>query len=310
MIKDILKLKPEDFMPADKKLFDSEEMARPETTYLSNVWRTFKKRKTAVVSLFILMLLVVMVLFGPLMNEYNYYSNDYTAANQPPSSQHWFGTDTLGRDLWTRVWVGGRVSLLIAILATLIPYMIGMIVGGISGYFGGKIDMIIMRGIDVLMGIPAMIYTILLIMVLGSGNISTLILAFTLTGWLYSARSTRGMVLQLKTSEFIMASETLGASPARIIARHLLPNTLGIAIVGMTLMIPSIIFAEAFLSFIGLGIAPPNPSWGQLIKEASEIFKQYPYRFIIPCSFVSLTMMCFNLLGDGLRDALDPKLQS
>ena len=262
------------------------------------------------VSLFILGFLVLLVIFGPMLNEYNYFSNDYAAANQPPSSQHWFGTDTLGRDLWTRVWVGGRVSLLIAILATLIPYFIGMIVGGISGYFGGKIDMIIMRGIDVLMGIPAMIYNILLIMVLGSGNISTLIIAFTLTGWLFSARSTRGMVLQIKSREFIMASEALGASPARIIAQHLLPNTLGIAIVGITLMIPSIIFAEAFLSFIGLGIAPPNPSWGQLIKEASEVFKLYPYRFIIPCSFVSLTMLCFNLLGDGLRDALDPKLQS
>ena len=288
----------------------SEEMVRPETTYFRDVWRSFKKRKTAVVSLFILALLTFMVLVGPYMNEYNYYSNDYTAVNQRPSADHWFGTDSLGRDLWTRVWVGGRVSLLIAILATLFPFVIGMIMGGISGYFGGKVDMIIMRTIDVLMGIPAMIYNILLIMVLGSGNISTLVIAFTLTGWMYSARSTRGMVLQIKQQEFVMASETLGASPARIIAHHLLPNTLGIAIVGITLMIPSIIFAEAFLSFIGLGIAPPRPSWGQLIREASTIFKQFPYRFLFPCAMVSITMLCFNLMGDGLRDALDPRLRS
>lgn len=299
-----------DLQPIDISKLKTDEMVRPETTFLKDVWRSFKKRKTALVSLFILVFLVIMVIFGPMMTNYNFYSNDYNAINQPPSAQHWFGTDTLGRDLWTRVWVGGRVSLLIAILATLIPFFIGMVVGGISGYFGGKVDMLIMRAIDVLMGIPGMIYNILLIMVLGSGNISTLIIAFTITGWLVAARFTRGMVLQLKSRDFIKASETLGASPMRVIFRHLLPNTLGIAVVGMTLMIPSIIFAEAFLSFIGLGIAPPNPSWGQLIRDAAEIFKQYPYRFIIPCVCVSITMLCFNLMGDGLRDALDPKLRS
>ena len=299
-----------DFTPLDADAFSGEEMTRPETTYLKDVWRSLRKRKTAIASLIVLALLVVMVLFGPMMNEYNFYTNDYSAANQGPSAAHWFGTDTLGRDLWTRVWVGGRVSLLIAILATIIPYAIGMLVGGVSGYFGGKVDMFIMRLIDVLMGIPSLIYDILLIMVLGSGSISTLVLAFTITGWLGSARTTRGLVLQLKEREFVMASTTLGASPMRIILRHLLPNTLGIIVVGMTMTIPSVIFAEAFLSFIGLGITPPNPSWGQLIKEESEVFKQYPYRFIIPCIFVGLTMLCFNLLGDGLRDALDPRLRS
>ena len=298
------------FDPLDRAGLQAEEMARPSTTYLKDVWHAFKKRKTALISAVILLILIALVVFGPMMNPYNYYSNDYSAINSPPSAQHWFGTDTLGRDLWTRVWMGGRVSLLIAILATLFPFAIGMIMGGISGYFGGKVDMIIMRSIDILMGIPAMIYNILLIVVLGSGNISTLIIAFTLTGWMGSARSARGMVLQIKAREFVMASETLGASPARIIFRHLLPNTMGIMVVGITLTIPMIIFAEAFLSFIGLGVAPPNPSWGQLISNAAEVFKSYPYQFIIPCSFVSLTMLCFNLMGDGLRDALDPKLRA
>ena len=299
-----------DFTPLSPDELTGEEMARPETTYFKDVWRNLKKRKTAIASLVVLGLLVVMVLVGPMMNEYNYYSNDYSAANQPPSPAHWFGTDTLGRDLWTRVWVGGRVSLLIAILATIIPYAIGMMIGGISGYFGGKVDMFIMRLIDVLMGIPSLIYDILLIMVLGSGSIATLVIAFTITGWLGSARTTRGLVLQLKEREFVMASATLGASPMRIILRHLLPNTLGIIVVGMTMTIPSVIFAEAFLSFIGLGITPPNPSWGQLIKEASEVFKQYPYRFIIPGIVVGLTMLCCNLLGDGLRDALAARLRT
>lgn len=298
-----------DFAELEKGAASCEEMVRPETTYFKDVWRNFRKRKSALISFIILIILVLMVLFAPMLTKYNYYSNDYSAVNQPPNATHWFGTDSLGRDLWARVWVGGRISLLIAVLATVIPYVIGMTIGGFSGYLGGKVDVFIMRTVDVLMGIPTMIYNILLIMVLGSGNISTLIIAFTITGWLGSARSTRGMVLQLKEREFIMASETLGASKARIIFDHLIPNTLGISVVGMTMTIPSVIFAEAFLSFIGLGIAPPNPSWGQLIKEASEVFKQYPYRFIVPCVFVSLTMLCFNLMGDGLRDALDPKLR-
>lgn len=299
-----------DFAPLPKDSFNSEAIARPQTTYVKDVWRNFKKRKTAVVSLFVLLAMIALVLVGPLMVPYNYYSNDYDAINEGPSSTHWFGTDTLGRDLWSRVWVGGRVSLLIAVLATVFPYMIGMAVGGISGYFGGKLDMIIMRLVDILMGIPGMIYNILLMVALGSGNISTLVIAFTLTGWLGSARTTRGMVLQLKERDFVMASRTLGASSMRVIFRHLLPNTLGILVVGMTMSIPNIIFSEAFLSFIGLGIAPPNPSWGQLIKTASEVFKSSPYQFIIPCACISVTLLCFNLMGDGLRDALDPRLRT
>ena len=299
-----------DFEPLFVSSADSEAMSQPETTYLKDVWRSFRSRTPAVISLIILAFMVFMVLVGPLMTPYNYYSNDYSVINKPPNSAHWFGTDVLGRDIWARVWVGGRVSLLIGILATIIPYMIGMTIGGISGYYGGKVDLIIMRIVEVLMGIPGMIYNILLILALGSGNIETLVVAFSITGWLGSCRSTRGLVLQLKNREFIMASQTLGASPMRIIMKHLIPNTLGISVVGMSMSIPSIIFAEAFLSFIGLGIAPPNPSWGQLIRSSSEIFRDYPYQFLIPCACISITILCFNLMGDGLRDALDPRLKS
>lgn len=300
----------DDFDFVEPKEFEQDKMVRKPTTYAKDVWRNFCGRKTAVVGLVVLVILVLLVLFGPMMNSFDYESNDYSALNQVPNTVHWFGTDELGRDLWTRVWTGGRVSLLIALLATLIPYAIGMTIGGISGYFGGKIDMVIMRSIDILLGIPELIYMILLMMIMGSGNIKTLIIAITITGWMSAARTTRGLVLQLKSREFVVASETLGASPARLIFKHLLPNTLGIIVVGMTMTIPSVIFYEAFLSFIGLGITPPNPSWGQLVKMAAANFRYYPYQFIIPCACVSLTMLCFNLVGDGLRDALDPKLRS
>jgi oligopeptide transport system permease protein len=306
----IRRAEPDDFLPLERDGLDAEGVVRKSTSFAATVWRNFRKRKTAIASLAILAALLFFVAFGPLMTKYDPFSNDYGAANAPPSAEHWFGTDTLGRDLWARVWVGGRVSLLLALLATIIPYVIGMTVGGISGYFGGKIDQAIMRSIDVLIGIPPLIYMILFMVILGSGNIATLVLAMSITGWMGSARVTRGLVLQLKTREFIVASLTLGASPARLIFRHLLPNTLGIIIVGMTLTLPSVIFYEAFLSYIGLGIKPPNPSWGQLIKIASETFRYYPYQFIFPCLCVSVTMLCFNMIGDGLRDALDPKLRT
>lgn len=300
----------DDFDTLSGDSLSQDVMVRKPTTYVKDVWRNFRKNKVAVVSLVIIGILVLLVIFGPMMNEYNYYSNDYSKINMAPNGENWFGTDTIGRDLWTRVLVGGRVSMLIALCATIFSYLVGMAIGGISGYYGGKVDMLIMRAIDILMGIPQLIYMILIMMVLGSGNVFTLIVAMTITGWMAPARSTRGLVLQLKEREFVIASKTMGASPARLIIKHLLPNTMGILVVGMTMSIPSLIFSEAFLSYIGLGVTPPNPSWGQLIKTAAETFRYYPYQFLIPCAFVSVTMLCFNLVGDGLRDALDPKLRS
>ncbi len=300
----------DDFAPARAGAGEAEALARTQSSYIKDVWRTFRKNRAAAASLAVMGALVFLVLLGPQMVGFDYFSNDYGAANRPPDGVHWFGTDALGRDLWARVWVGGRVSLLIAILGTLIPEAIGIMIGGISGYFGGKLDMFIMRSIDVLMGIPSLIYIILLMIVLGSGNILTLVIAVSVTGWMGSARGTRGLVLQLKSREFIASSETLGARAGWVITKHLLPNVMGIRIVSITMSIPSVIFYEAFLSYIGLGVVPPNPSWGQLIKSAGETFRYYPYQFIIPCLFVSLSMLCFNLVGDGLRDALDPKLRS
>ncbi len=299
-----------DFEPVGGEIGLDPESKRKKTTYWKDVWRNFKKNKAAFISLFIIAFLVLFVLIGPGMNPFDYRSNDYSAINCPPDSVHWFGTDTMGRDIWTRVWEGGRVSLLIALLGTLIPELIGMAIGGISGYFGGKVDMIIMRLIDVLMGIPSLIYMILLMLVFGSGNILTLVIAISITGWMGSARSTRGLILQLKGRDFVVASKTLGGTPWWIIPRRLIPNILGYRVVSITMSIPSVIFYEAFLSYIGLGVTPPIPSWGQLIKSAGENFRYYPYQFIIPCLMVGITMLSFNLVGDGLRDALDPRLRS
>lgn len=303
------KVLPEDLEMLPDSARKRDEMVRKPTTYAKDVWRSFRSNRVALVCAIVMGILVFLVIFGPMFTKYDYYTNDYMAMNQGPSAAHWFGTDNLGRDLWTRVWIGGRVSLVIAIVATIVPEVIGWIIGGISGYIGGKVDMIIMRTIDILMGIPSMIYTILLMVVMGAGNMWTLIVAFSITGWLGSARYTRGRVLQLKSMEFVMASKTLGGSTMHIVMKRLIPNTLNLSVISIAMGIPSVIFEEAFFSYIGLGIAPPNPSWGQLIKTAAGVFMEHPYQFLIPCGCVAITMLCSNLVGDGLRDAMDPKLR-
>lgn len=201
-----------------------------------------------------------------------------------------------------------RVSLAVGVFGSIIPSLIGIIIGGISGYFGGKVDMIIMRFIDIVMCVPNMIYIILITLFIGTGPVA-LIIAFAITGWMGTARSVRGMVLQLKEQEFVLASRTLGASSLSLIFEHLVPNTLGIVVVSMTLGVPAAIFQEAFLSFIGLGIKPPIPSWGQLANTGISVFRIYPSQLLIPAALISMTMLSFNLFGDGLRDALDPKLR-
>jgi oligopeptide transport system permease protein len=219
-----------------------------------------------------------------------------------------FGTDELGRDLWVRVWYGARVSLTIGFAAAFVDFIIGVIVGGIAGYYGGKVDNIIMRICDVLIGIPYLMIVILLTMVLSPG-IVTIVLALSITGWTGMARLVRGQIIQLKEQEFVLAAKVLGANATRIILKHLLPNTLGIIIVRMTLNIPSAIFSEAFLSFIGLGVRLPIASWGALASDGVAAFQRYPHALFIPAAFICLTMLALNILGDAFRDALDPKLR-
>jgi oligopeptide transport system permease protein len=224
------------------------------------------------------------------------------------NSKYWLGTDDLGRDLFTRLWEGSRVSFLIAIVAVLFTVLFGVVYGGISGYIGGRADNIMMRIIEIIMVIPDMLYIMLLSIVLPSGIVTiTLVLAFT--SWMGTAILVRGEVLRLKHSEYVIAAQILGADSKRVIFKHLIPNCMGPIIVNMTMMIPRMIFAEAFLSFIGLGVPAPYASLGVLVNNGAKIFYQYPHLLITPSIVLCLIMLSFNMLGDGLRDSLDPKLR-
>jgi oligopeptide transport system permease protein len=286
----------------------SQAIIRPSMTYWQDAWRRLKKNPVAMTSLLLIIIFVIMSFVGPLMTPYNYFTNDLMLGDKGPSLEHWFGTDGLGRDLWERVWAGAKISLFIGAITALISGVVGTLIGGTSGFFGGKLDMLIMRTIDILIALPSLILTLLIMLYLGSGLVP-IIMALVITGWLGLARLVRGQVLSLKEQEFVLAARTLGASSSRLILKHLIPNTLGVIIVSLTFAIPSAIFAEAFLSFIGLGIQAPQTSWGQLANLGIAAMQSYPYQLIIPSIFISLTMLSLQLLGDGLRDALDPRLR-
>lgn len=287
---------------------NGHRIVRPSMTFWQDAVYRLIRNKVAMFGLVIIAVMAVMSIVGPMMVPYQYNDTDLTQVNAPMSGEHWFGTDTLGRDLWARVWMGARISLLVGVVGAVVPSLIGVIIGGISGYFGGRLDMLIMRFIDICICIPQLIYVILIMIYFGSGP-GPIIAAFAVTGWMGSARAVRGLVLQLKEQEFVLASRALGASAARLIGKHLIPNTLGIVIVNITTAVPSAIFYEAFLSFIGIGIKPPMSSWGQLVNDGIRVFQVYPSQLFIPAIFICLTMLSFNLFGDGLRDALDPKLR-
>lgn len=301
----------EKFVIVGAQTAEAEKIGRPHVSYLKDTWRRFKESKTALLALVILVALIVMVAIGPALSGYAFEEIDTRpeAKNALPSAEHWFGTDKLGRDLFSRTWQAGRVSLAIGLIGALVAAVVGCIYGGLAAYFGGKIDTLMMRIVEVISSIPYLIVVILLSVVLDSKSLGTLILALTLTGWCGTARLVRGQMLQLKSQEFVMAAQALGVSPWRIIIKHLIPNTMSTIIVSVTFAIPNYIFSEAFLSFIGLGIQPPNTSWGALSSAAQANFLFYPYQLLFPSIMIALTMLSFTLLGDGLRDALDPKLR-
>ena len=287
----------------------SEEIARPSIGYWQDAWRRLKQNKLAMMGLWLIIILSLMAIFGPLMTPYSHETQNLKNTNQGLSAEHWFGTDDLGRDVFTRVWVGGRISLFIGLTAALIDLIIGVMYGGISGYKGGKVDQIMMRIVDVLWGLPYLIVVILLMVVMEPG-LTSIIIALVATGWLGMARLVRGQILQIKRMEFILAAKTLGANTTRLLFKHLIPNTMGPIIVNMTLTVPGAIFAEAFLSFIGLGVQAPLASWGTMVNEGIvTMISGYWWRLVFPGFFISLTMFAFNVFGDGLRDALDPRLR-
>ena len=294
------------FLPRDSQ--GGEAIVRPSISYWQDAWRRLKKNKAAMIGIALIFVLVVFALIGPGMVDYNYEDVDLMNINKGPSAAHWFGTDSLGRDLWARVWIGARVSLLIALVAAVIQVVMGIVIGGVAGYFGGWIDTIIMRVNDIMYAIPFLIYVILIMMIIGSG-IGPIIIALALTGWNQMALLVRAQVMQLKQREFVKAARGMGANPARIIFRHLIPNISGTIIVTLTMRIPNAIFTEAYLSYIGIGLKAPMTSWGVLANAGAQVMQAYPYQLIIPAIFISVMMLSLQILGDGLRDALDPKLR-
>ncbi len=300
--------KPEDFQPADITYGERERIERPPTSLFKDGWNQLKRNRGAVFGLTILCALFLLSVFGPYMTEYTYYEQDVMKTNHFPSSEHYFGTDHLGRDMFARVWEGTRISMFIAFLAAFLDLIIGVTFGGISAYYGGRVDNVMQRIIEILVGIPNLIVIILMMMILEAGIVA-IALAMVITGWVPMARIVRGQILKLKNQEFIMAARTLGASHKRLIWKHLMPNALGPIIVNLTFTIPTAIFFEAFLSFIGLGLQPPNTSLGVMVNEGFRQMRFYPYQVLIPSTVIALLMLGFNLLGDGLRDAFDPKMR-
>ena len=260
------------------------------------------------ISMFFLIFIALMCVFAPMIYPVAFDTQDLMNTNQGPTMEHFFGLDDLGRDIFARIWVGGRVSLTIAIVGAFISLVIGVLYGGISGYFGGIVDDIMMRIVEILVGIPYMIVVIIVSMVLGKG-IHSLLIALCLTSWTGLARLVRGQVISLKSSEYILAAKALGTSDFKIIRKHLFPNMLSVIIINTTFSIPGFIFSEAFLSFLGMGIQPPNTSWGAMAALGQQQMMYYPHELLFPAAAISLTMLAFNLLGDGLRDAFDPKLR-
>lgn len=286
---------------------EEAELVQP-ISYLQDAWLRLKSNRSALFGLITLTVLLLFAIFAPLFSSHTYYETQLYLKNEPPSSSYWFGTDELGRDLFTRCWWGARISLFVGITASLIDLFIGVMFGALAGFMGGKTEEWMMRIADILYSIPYLLVVILLMVVIGPG-IFTIILALTLTGWINMARIVRSQILQLKQLDYVKAAVALGASRKRLLLRHLIPNAMGPIIVTVTLTIPSAIFAEAFLSFLGLGVQAPIASWGTMANDGLSALRYYPWRLFFPAIFISLTMLSFNLLGDGLRDAFDPRLR-
>ncbi|UOQ92834.1 ABC transporter permease [Halobacillus shinanisalinarum] len=365
------------FVPVDLKNNESEKITRPALSFWKDSFIRLRKNAGAMVGLVVLILLGLLAIFGPYLNDFGQYDQDLSVAKMPPKidglgwlgfdgtlssvqsaetveeaqekalmrysnqeeyiqttiindgsngqpaeveaeydvyaakdqqTNYWFGTDGLGRDLWSRTWHGTRVSLFIAFVATAIDMLIGVAYGGISAYYGGRVDNYMQRVIEILIGIPNLVIVILMILILDPG-ITSIIIALALTAWISMARIVRGQILKLKNQEFVLASRTLGAPDNRILRKHLIPNVLGLIVINTMFTIPSAIFFEAFLSFIGLGLPTPMASLGTLVNDGFASLQIYPHILVFPAVVISLIMIGFNVLADGLRDAFDPKMR-
>jgi oligopeptide transport system permease protein len=293
---------PEKNLEALKQVIKEESGA----TLWHDAMIRLKKNKFAILGLFILLIITFSAIFATYIAPYSYEVQDLELGAVPPSIDHLLGTDVFGRDLFTRILYGGRISLMVGFLATFVSFCIGVLWGTIAGYIGGRLDSVMMRIVDIIYALPFMIFIILLTVIFGR-NLLLLFLAIGAVEWLTMARIVRGQVLSIRRQEFIEAAIAMGIPHRQIVFRHLIPNVLGIIIVYSTLTIPSVMLLEAFLSFLGLGVQPPMSSWGLLISYGVEAMEEYPWLLIFPGLVLSVTLFSLNFLGDGLRDALDPR---
>ncbi|MDR7316806.1 oligopeptide transport system permease protein [Brevibacillus nitrificans] len=301
-------LPDEDFTRLKDSTRQTDAIARPSKSYWQDAWSRFRKDPLAMIGLFIIVVIAIAAIVGPWLSQYTYDGQDIANQNQGPSGEHWFGTDKFGRDIFVRAMYGARISLTIGVAVAAINLVIGVIYGGISGYFGGKVDMVMMRIVDIMIGVPDLLYIILLMMFLGN-TIESILLAMSLTYWIGTARMVRSQVITLKHQEYVLAARATGSSNMRILFKHLIPNSMGPIIVTVTFLVPSAIFTEAFLSFLGIGIQVPMASWGTLVNDAVPTLFTQPYQMLFPAIAISVTMFALNFIGDGLRDALDPRLK-
>lgn len=286
----------------------AEDISRPSVTYWQDVWRRFRRDKLAVAGLIVIVIMTALCIVMPMVSPYTYDGSDYMNMNAGPSLQHPCGTDQLGRDQFIRIMYGARISLTIGFVAAAINFAIGVIYGGLAGYLGGRVDMLLMRIVDILSSLPSLLYIVLIMLIFGS-NLGSVILALCFTSWIGTARVVRSEVMYLKHSEYVLASRLSGAGTWHLLTQHLVPNAMGPIIVSTAFLIPGAIFSEAFLSFLGIGIQAPMASWGSLANDAIPVMQMYPHLMLFPVIAICITMFSFNFIGDGLRDALDPRLK-
>ncbi len=294
------------FKPISPEEQKNEFIALQNKSFARDAWERFSRNKRALTGFVVLVIIILAAVFGPHISPFAYDGMDSEIGNQPPSAIHWFGTDRMGRDLLVRVFYGVRISLLIGFVTTAINVCIGVVYGGFAGYLGGKLDLLMMRIVDIIYAIPVLLYIILIMLILGA-NVKSIMIGICISGWIDVSRIMRAQVISLKERDFSLAAYIQGASPLRILFRHLIKNAMGPVIVKATLMIPQAIFMEAFLSFIGIGISAPEASLGSLAQSSRMYLEVYPYQMIFPICTLSVIIFALNFIGEGLNEALNPR---
>lgn len=300
---EVLSFKP--VLNSDKEI---NKILRPSTNFYRDSWERFKRNKLGIIGLVVILLMVIFCIVAPMLSKFNFRFQDLNLIYNSPNATNWMGTDNLGRDLFVRVAYGARISLACGLFASLVSLFIGVLYGTISAYFGGIVDDLLMRFVDIFSSIPSLLYVILLMTVF-KANLINVFVVIGLTGWMGMARLVRGEILSLKQREFVLAAKVSNVSSMKIMLKHLIPNAMGPIIVSLTLSIPSAIFLESSLSFLGVGISAPMPSWGGLASEGIDAMRTYPHLLFFPAVFISVTILAFHLVGDALRDALDPRMK-